>query len=59
MSVESGIRVDRFPCARIVDMPQHTAVATITTNHGPIQVELYGNHAPKTVDKFEPKVRTY
>ncbi|BDZ64656.1 peptidylprolyl isomerase [Agromyces mangrovi Wang et al. 2018] len=33
-------------------MPQHTAVATITTNHGPIQVELYGNHAPKTVDNF-------
>ncbi|GAA2446660.1 peptidylprolyl isomerase [Agromyces soli] len=29
-----------------------TAVATITTNHGPIEVELYGNHAPKTVRNF-------
>ncbi|WP_353808166.1 peptidylprolyl isomerase [Agromyces sp. SYSU T00194] len=33
-------------------MPQHTAVATITTNHGPITVDLYGNHAPKTVANF-------
>src|SRR6478736_3960624 len=29
-----------------------TAVATITTNYGPIKVELYGNHAPKTVANF-------
>ncbi|GGA68862.1 peptidyl-prolyl cis-trans isomerase [Pseudoclavibacter endophyticus] len=26
-----------------------TAIATITTNVGPITIELYGNHAPKTV----------
>ncbi|KAB1655347.1 peptidylprolyl isomerase [Pseudoclavibacter chungangensis] len=30
-------------------MSQATAIATITTNHGPIKLELYGNHAPKTV----------
>ena len=29
-----------------------TAVATITTNYGPIKVDLYGNHAPKTVANF-------
>jgi len=33
-------------------MPAHTAIATITTNHGPIVVNLLGNHAPKTVDNF-------
>lgn len=26
-----------------------TALATINTNHGPIKVELFGNHAPNTV----------
>ncbi|GAB3120050.1 peptidylprolyl isomerase [Streptomyces calidiresistens] len=26
--------------------------ATITTNHGPIRVELFPNHAPKTVKNF-------
>jgi peptidyl-prolyl cis-trans isomerase A (cyclophilin A) len=30
----------------------HTAVATITTNLGVIKVDLYGNHAPKTVANF-------
>ncbi|MDI2099150.1 peptidylprolyl isomerase [Ruicaihuangia caeni] len=30
----------------------HTAVATIHTNHGDIKVNLYGNHAPKTVQNF-------
>lgn len=30
-------------------MSAATAIATITTNYGPIKVELYGNHAPKTV----------
>ena len=30
----------------------HTAVATITTNHGVIRVNLFGNHAPKTVNNF-------
>lgn len=33
-------------------MPAHTAVATIATNRGDIVVNLYGNHAPKTVDNF-------
>lgn len=30
----------------------HTAVATIKTNMGDIQVNLFGNHAPKTVENF-------
>ena len=29
-----------------------TAKATIHTNHGDIVVNLFGNHAPKTVDNF-------
>ena len=33
-------------------MTIHTAVATIHTNHGDIVVNLFGNHAPKTVDNF-------
>jgi peptidyl-prolyl cis-trans isomerase A (cyclophilin A) len=33
-------------------MSTHTAVATITTNLGPIKVDLYGDHAPKTVANF-------
>jgi peptidyl-prolyl cis-trans isomerase A (cyclophilin A) len=33
-------------------MSTHTAVATITTNLGTIKVDLYGNHAPKTVANF-------
>ena len=33
-------------------MPNPTAVATITTNHGDIKVDLYGHHAPKTVKNF-------
>lgn len=33
-------------------MTQHTAVATIHTNHGDILVNLFGNHAPKTVKNF-------
>ena len=33
-------------------MPQHTAVATIHTNHGDIVVNLFGDHAPKTVQNF-------
>ena len=33
-------------------MTLHTAVATITTNLGTIKVDLYGNHAPKTVANF-------
>jgi peptidyl-prolyl cis-trans isomerase A (cyclophilin A) len=33
-------------------MPIPTAVATLNTNHGPIKVDLYGDHAPKTVKNF-------
>ena len=33
-------------------MTIHTAVATIRTNHGDIVVNLFGNHAPKTVKNF-------
>ncbi|WP_345751700.1 peptidylprolyl isomerase [Microbacterium rhizophilus] len=33
-------------------MPQHTAVATLHTNHGDILVNLFGDHAPKTVQNF-------
>lgn len=33
-------------------MTIHTAVATIRTNHGDIVVNLFGNHAPKTVSNF-------
>jgi len=33
-------------------MTQHTAVATIHTNHGDIVINLFGDHAPKTVKNF-------
>jgi peptidyl-prolyl cis-trans isomerase A (cyclophilin A) len=33
-------------------MSTHTAVATIATTLGTIKVDLYGNHAPKTVANF-------
>lgn len=33
-------------------MPLHTAVATIRTNHGAIAVNLFGDHAPRTVKNF-------
>jgi peptidyl-prolyl cis-trans isomerase A (cyclophilin A) len=33
-------------------MSTHTAVATIVTNKGTIKVDLFGNHAPKTVANF-------
>lgn len=33
-------------------MSEHTAVATIKTNLGEIRVNLFGNHAPKTVANF-------
>jgi peptidyl-prolyl cis-trans isomerase A (cyclophilin A) len=29
-----------------------TAVATLHTNHGAIKINLFGNHAPKTVENF-------
>jgi peptidyl-prolyl cis-trans isomerase A (cyclophilin A) len=36
----------------MVLMSKHTAVATLNTTLGPIKVNLYGNHAPKTVKNF-------
>jgi len=33
-------------------MTLHTHTAILHTNHGDINVGLYGNHAPKTVDNF-------
>ncbi|MDX2376248.1 peptidylprolyl isomerase [Microbacterium sp. LRZ72] len=33
-------------------MPHPTAVATLHTNHGDIAVNLYGDHAPRTVGNF-------
>ncbi|MCU4673722.1 peptidylprolyl isomerase [Microbacterium fluvii] len=33
-------------------MPQHSAVATLHTNHGDIVVNLFGDHAPRTVQNF-------
>ena len=33
-------------------MTQKTATATLHTNHGDIVVDLFGNHAPETVENF-------
>jgi peptidyl-prolyl cis-trans isomerase A (cyclophilin A) len=33
-------------------MPTPTAVATLHTNHGDIVVNLFGDHAPRTVENF-------
>ncbi|MHA3684974.1 peptidylprolyl isomerase [Leucobacter sp. HY1910] len=33
-------------------MTNHTSVATIHTNHGDIVINLFGDHAPKTVKNF-------
>jgi peptidyl-prolyl cis-trans isomerase A (cyclophilin A) len=33
-------------------MSKHTAVATLHTNYGDIKVNLFGDHAPKTVKNF-------
>ena len=35
-----------------VRMPTPTAVATLHTNHGDIVVNLFGDHAPRTVQNF-------
>jgi len=34
-------------------MTTHTSVATLHTNYGAIKVNLFGLHAPKTVENFE------
>ena len=36
----------------MLSMPIPTAVATIHTNHGDIVVNLFGDHAPRTVQNF-------
>ncbi|AIT59915.1 peptidylprolyl isomerase [Corynebacterium doosanense CAU 212 = DSM 45436] len=36
----------------LVAMTQKTATATLHTNHGDVVIDLYGNHAPKTVENF-------
>jgi peptidyl-prolyl cis-trans isomerase A (cyclophilin A) len=36
-----------------IEMTSHTSVATLHTNHGAIKVNLFGLHAPKTVENFE------
>lgn len=36
----------------MVSMTLHTAVATLHTNHGDIVVNLFGDHAPRTVQNF-------
>lgn len=46
------LRLPGRPCVRIVLMSKHTAVATLHTTVGPIKVNLFGNHAPKTVANF-------
>ena len=33
-------------------MSTHTSVATVSTNHGDIVINLFGDHAPKTVKNF-------
>jgi peptidyl-prolyl cis-trans isomerase A (cyclophilin A) len=35
-----------------VTSPNKTATATLHTNHGDIEIALFGNHAPKTVSNF-------
>ena len=37
---------------RLGPMTTHTSVATIHTNHGDIVINLFGDHAPKTVKNF-------
>ncbi len=47
------IRATRRPRhARMEPMSKHTAVATFKTSLGDIRVNLFGNHAPKTVRNF-------
>lgn len=36
----------------MTNSPQQTASATLHTNRGNIEIALFGNHAPKTVDNF-------
>lgn len=36
----------------MTQLPAHTHVATMHTNHGQIRINLFGHHAPKTVENF-------
>lgn len=36
----------------VVTSPHQTATATLHTNRGDIKIDLFGNHAPKTVENF-------
>ncbi|QPK83287.1 peptidylprolyl isomerase [Corynebacterium qintianiae] len=36
----------------VVCMTVKTATATLHTNHGDIKIDLFGNHAPQTVENF-------
>jgi len=40
------------PCDNI-GMTAHTSVATLHTNYGAIKINLFGLHAPQTVENFE------
>jgi len=53
-SCQTAPQTGGFPpnSERMDDMPQHTAVATLHTNYGDIVVNLFGDHAPKTVENF-------
>src|SRR5690349_20572753 len=53
-SCQTAPRSGGFPSnsETMVDMPQHTAVATLHTNYGDIVVNLFGDHAPVTVENF-------
>src|SRR5262249_58166448 len=50
---EARVRRDRTDGARNRAVRGHAQMnATLQTNHGPIEVELYPNEAPKTVGNF-------
>ena len=55
MTVGSAARAaacESVAAPRLVGMSIHTSVATIHTNHGDIVINLFGDHAPKTVKNF-------
>lgn len=53
-AVNSRLAKTRYPHSwHNIEMTSHTSVATLHTNHGAIKVNLFGLHAPKTVENFE------